>query len=180
MRSTRLVIADRHPIVLHGLTSVFAEQRDFVIVASCSDGASCIEAIRSLAPDVAMLDSMSDLYPAGVFYRISRSGRSRCGNCVRCLQYDFEVLGARTSCSVPAANRGWLELAASLLDAGSVSEGNKRRQRECAAGADGPRKRDHASGVQGIVEQGNCAPAEHFSRHDQSAPASHLSETRNQ
>jgi len=61
MRSTRLVIADRHPIVLHGLTSVFAEQRDFVIVASCSDGASCIEAIRSLAPDVAMLDSMSDL-----------------------------------------------------------------------------------------------------------------------
>ena len=61
MRSTRLVIADRHPIVLHGLTSVFAEQRDFEIVASCSDGASCIEAIRSLAPDVAMLDSMSDL-----------------------------------------------------------------------------------------------------------------------
>ena len=61
MRSTRLVIADRP--IHHGavLTSVFAEQRDFVIVASCSDGASCIEAIRSLAPDVAMLDSMSDL-----------------------------------------------------------------------------------------------------------------------
>ena len=34
MHITRLVIADRHPIVLHGLTSVFAEQRDFEIVAS--------------------------------------------------------------------------------------------------------------------------------------------------
>ena len=56
MRSTRLVIADRHPVVLHGLTAVFAAQRDFEIVASCSDGAGCIEAIRKLAPDVAVLD----------------------------------------------------------------------------------------------------------------------------
>ena len=56
MRCTRLVIADRHPIVLQGLTSVFAAQPDFEIVASCSDGASCVEAIRTLAPDVALLE----------------------------------------------------------------------------------------------------------------------------
>ena len=51
----RLVIADRQPIVLQGLKSVFAAQRDFEIIASCSTGASCLEAIRNLAPDVALL-----------------------------------------------------------------------------------------------------------------------------
>ena len=62
MRGTRLVIADRHPIVLRGLTSLSESHRDFAIVASCHDGASCVEAIRNLAPDVALLeDSLSDV-----------------------------------------------------------------------------------------------------------------------
>lgn len=56
MGRTRLVIADRHPIVLQGLMSVFAAERDFEIVASCSDGASCVEAMRNLAPDVALVE----------------------------------------------------------------------------------------------------------------------------
>ncbi|MDP1869768.1 MAG: response regulator transcription factor [Bradyrhizobium sp.] len=54
-RRIRLVIADRQPIVLQGVRSVFAAQHDFEIVASCSDGTSCLEAIRNLAPDVALL-----------------------------------------------------------------------------------------------------------------------------
>jgi two-component system nitrate/nitrite response regulator NarL len=58
MRCTRLVIADRYPIVLQGLTSIFAAERDFEIVASCSDGASCVEAIRNLTPDVALLEEV--------------------------------------------------------------------------------------------------------------------------
>ncbi|MBB4362433.1 two-component system nitrate/nitrite response regulator NarL [Bradyrhizobium sp. CIR18] len=57
MRRIRIVIADRHPIVLQGIRSVLAAQRDFAIVASCGDGASCIEAIRFLAPDVALVDA---------------------------------------------------------------------------------------------------------------------------
>jgi VCBS repeat-containing protein len=56
MRSIRLLIADQHPIVLQGLMSVFAAQRDFEIVASCSSGTSCVEAIRNLAPDLALLE----------------------------------------------------------------------------------------------------------------------------
>jgi len=67
MRATRLVIADRHPIVLHGVMSIFAAQRDFEIVASCTDGASCIEAIRSLRPEVALIeDSLSDVTGAEI------------------------------------------------------------------------------------------------------------------
>jgi RNA polymerase sigma factor (sigma-70 family) len=53
----RLVIADPQPIVQNGLRSVFAAQHDFEIVASCCDGTSCLEAIRKLAPDVALLGS---------------------------------------------------------------------------------------------------------------------------
>ena len=56
MRSTTIVIADRHPVVLHGLCQVLGEQADFKILACCSDGMGCVEAIRSLSPDIALLD----------------------------------------------------------------------------------------------------------------------------
>src|ERR1041385_2709718 len=62
MRGTRLVIADRHPIVLQGLMAVFAAHRDFEIVASCRNGANCVEAIRNLVPDIALVgDSLPDM-----------------------------------------------------------------------------------------------------------------------
>ena len=56
MRCTSLVIADRHPVVLRGLTSVLGARNGFKVVACCSDGPSCIEAIRRLVPDIAILD----------------------------------------------------------------------------------------------------------------------------
>src|SRR5260370_8665221 len=55
MRCITLVIADRHPVVLQGLTSVFESESCFKIVARCGDGTNCIKAIRCLAPDVAIL-----------------------------------------------------------------------------------------------------------------------------
>ncbi|WOH51820.1 LuxR C-terminal-related transcriptional regulator [Bradyrhizobium sp. sBnM-33] len=61
-RCIRLVIADRQPIVLQGLTSIFAAQHDFEIVASCRRGTSCLDAIRNLAPDVALVaNTLPDL-----------------------------------------------------------------------------------------------------------------------
>ncbi|MEH2497194.1 two-component system nitrate/nitrite response regulator NarL [Bradyrhizobium sp. AZCC 1678] len=56
MRRITVVIADRHPVVLQGLSNVLGAYSDFNIVASCTDGAGCIEAIRNLAPDIAILD----------------------------------------------------------------------------------------------------------------------------
>src|SRR6266481_8968881 len=56
MRCTSVVIADRHPVVLQGLTSVLRVESGFQVVASCIDGRNCIEAIRSLVPDIAVLD----------------------------------------------------------------------------------------------------------------------------
>ncbi len=62
MRRVRLVIADRRPIVLQGFASLFAAQTDFEVVASCLNGASCLEAIRKLAPDVVLVeDGFSDV-----------------------------------------------------------------------------------------------------------------------
>jgi two-component system, NarL family, nitrate/nitrite response regulator NarL len=56
MRCVRVVIADRQPVVLQGLTSLLGAESDFEVVASCSNGASCIEAIRRLVPAIAILD----------------------------------------------------------------------------------------------------------------------------
>jgi two-component system nitrate/nitrite response regulator NarL len=56
MRRTSVVIADRHPVVLQGLSNVLRAETDFALVASCRDAASCVEAIRNLAPDIAIID----------------------------------------------------------------------------------------------------------------------------
>ena len=56
MRCTSVVIADRHPVVLQGLTNVLRAESGFKVVACCSDGTDCIEAIRSFVPDIAILD----------------------------------------------------------------------------------------------------------------------------
>src|SRR6188768_2516261 len=62
MRPIRLVIADRRPIVLQGFASLFAAERDFAIVASCLDGAGCLKAVRSLRPDLVLVeDGFSDV-----------------------------------------------------------------------------------------------------------------------
>ncbi|MDD1535236.1 DNA-binding response regulator [Bradyrhizobium sp. WBOS4] len=62
LKPIRLVLVDRQPIVLQGLRSVLGTQQDFDVVASASDGASCLEAIRNLSPDVALIaDTLPDL-----------------------------------------------------------------------------------------------------------------------
>jgi two-component system nitrate/nitrite response regulator NarL len=53
---TNVVIADRHPVVLQGLMKVLEAEDGFEVVACCRDGTSCIEAIRNLVPDIAILD----------------------------------------------------------------------------------------------------------------------------
>ncbi|WP_082847779.1 LuxR C-terminal-related transcriptional regulator [Bradyrhizobium sp. DOA9] len=67
MRRIRLVIADRRPIVLQGFESLFAAERDFEIVASCITGGGCLDAVRTLAPDVALVeDGFSDVPASGM------------------------------------------------------------------------------------------------------------------
>src|SRR4051794_33284875 len=56
MRCITVVIADRHPVVVQGLMHVLGVHSDFRIVACCGNGPNCLGAIRSLVPDIAILD----------------------------------------------------------------------------------------------------------------------------
>jgi two-component system, NarL family, nitrate/nitrite response regulator NarL len=61
MRCIRVVVADRRPVILLGLSSALEAQLDFKIVARCGDGTTCIEAIRTFRPDVTIVGvSMPD------------------------------------------------------------------------------------------------------------------------
>jgi len=52
----RIALADDHPIVLQGLQQLFERQKDFEVVSCCASGASAIESVRTLQPDVLVLD----------------------------------------------------------------------------------------------------------------------------
>lgn len=54
--SIKVVVADDHPIVLHGLTSLLREDPGFEVVAACDDGVTAFEAVVHHAPDIALLD----------------------------------------------------------------------------------------------------------------------------
>ncbi|MDH3673606.1 MAG: response regulator transcription factor [Gammaproteobacteria bacterium] len=51
-----IVIADDHPIVLHGLMALLKSEPDFRVVAACNDGEEAFDAILTNDPDVALLD----------------------------------------------------------------------------------------------------------------------------
>jgi two-component system, NarL family, nitrate/nitrite response regulator NarL len=56
IRSVSIIVADDHPIVLGGLVTLLKADKSLRLVASCANGQEAIDAIRSLRPDVALLD----------------------------------------------------------------------------------------------------------------------------
>ena len=74
-RSISIVVADDHPVVLHGLADVLRSNPDMNVVALCSDGATALEAIRKWAPNVAVLDiAMPGLSGLDVLASITADG----------------------------------------------------------------------------------------------------------
>jgi two-component system nitrate/nitrite response regulator NarL len=55
-RRLSVVIADDHPVVLHGVADLLRSHADMNVVSVCSDGAAAMDAIQKFAPDVALLD----------------------------------------------------------------------------------------------------------------------------
>ncbi len=51
-----VIVADDHPVVQHGIIALLSADTTFRIVASCNDGATAVSAIRSLMPQLALLD----------------------------------------------------------------------------------------------------------------------------
>jgi DNA-binding NarL/FixJ family response regulator len=52
----RLVLADDHPVVLHGLQRLFEGQPDFDVVACSGSGEAALASVRATRPDVLVLD----------------------------------------------------------------------------------------------------------------------------
>ena len=52
----RILVADDHPIVRSGLTSVLSTQADFEVVGEASNGDEAIVAASRLAPDLVLMD----------------------------------------------------------------------------------------------------------------------------
>jgi DNA-binding NarL/FixJ family response regulator len=70
-----IVIADDHPIVLMGLRSVFALERDFQLLATCVDGEEALNALQRHKPDVLVLDlNLPRLDGLGVLRAIRERG----------------------------------------------------------------------------------------------------------
>jgi DNA-binding NarL/FixJ family response regulator len=52
----RLVLADDHPMMLAGLEQLLGLERDFVIVAKCTNGEEALQSVCDHQPDVLVLD----------------------------------------------------------------------------------------------------------------------------
>jgi DNA-binding NarL/FixJ family response regulator len=52
----RLVIADDHPLVLNGMEDIFRLEKDFELMAKCTNSAETLTAVRRHRPDVVILD----------------------------------------------------------------------------------------------------------------------------
>lgn len=52
----RLLLADDHPVVLRGIEDLFRHEGGFVVVATCTDTAQTLRAVREHRPDVLVLD----------------------------------------------------------------------------------------------------------------------------
>jgi DNA-binding NarL/FixJ family response regulator len=56
IRPVSVVVADDHPVVLRGLVDLLTAEKEFNVVASCTNGAGCVNAIREFAPAIAVID----------------------------------------------------------------------------------------------------------------------------
>jgi len=60
--SIRIIIADDHTIVRHGLTKLLQQERDVEVIAQAQNGHATLELARELSPDVIVMDvGMPDL-----------------------------------------------------------------------------------------------------------------------
>ncbi|MCA9920604.1 MAG: response regulator transcription factor, partial [Anaerolineales bacterium] len=56
MKKIRILIADDHAVVRHGLKLVLRQEPDFEVVAEAENGRDAISLMYEILPDVALLD----------------------------------------------------------------------------------------------------------------------------
>ena len=58
MNKTRIVLADDHPVVRHGVRSLLNSDPDYTVVGEASDGIETVQLVEKLVPDVLVVDLM--------------------------------------------------------------------------------------------------------------------------
>ncbi len=51
-----VVLADDHPLMLKGLSDLLSNERDFTVLAQCTNGDDALRAVRAHRPDILVLD----------------------------------------------------------------------------------------------------------------------------
>src|SRR5213594_3044687 len=51
-----VVLADDHPLMLKGLNDLLSNERDFTVLAQCTNGDDALRAVRAHRPDIVVLD----------------------------------------------------------------------------------------------------------------------------
>ena len=176
MRRITLVIADRHPIVLQGISSVLATQHDFTIVASCGNGASCMEAVRLLTPDIVLLEvAMPDISGPEILALANSAGLGTRVVFFTSLAEDRELArlaagGAHAVLSKDATRDAGGGLAAGCAgpetaftpaNQSGLESGASRSRGEVPDAVDGPGAADHAARLGGVNEQRDRPSPEH-------------------
>lgn len=71
--SIRVILADDHTIVRHGLSKLIQQQEDMEVIAQAGDGHSTVELTRELSPDMVIMDiGMPDLNGIDATRQITR------------------------------------------------------------------------------------------------------------
>ena len=56
MNRVRVLVVDDHPVVRSGLTGLLAAEPDIEVVGEAADGQAAVDAARTLAPDLVLMD----------------------------------------------------------------------------------------------------------------------------
>jgi two-component system nitrate/nitrite response regulator NarL len=146
-RRGSLVIAARHPVVLCGLISMLRAESELNVVASCRDGATCIEAILELSPQLALLD----LPLPGLSELLSVIRLKHLCTRVVFLSTFSEYPGAKTAIEMGAYDTISKEAGPQLVTRSlrKIASGRRLLPR---AGWDEAARNEHESGTRGALE----------------------------
>lgn len=101
---TRILIVDDHSVVVEGITACLSRESDFELVGSAANGREAISMVKSLKPDIVILDiSMPDVDGMEAAHEINATHEK-----VRILIYSMSVSRAHVTSLFKAGVAGYV------------------------------------------------------------------------